>query len=76
MKFWFDTLRSRLLLTLVTYALYLLLYIATDSVARDYYLGGGYPAWGYVIDIVTRIRLICSVTTTISIISMNVSTIS
>ncbi|CCY66059.1 unknown [Prevotella sp. CAG:1124] len=53
MKFWFDTLRSRLLLTLVTYALYLLLYIATDSVARDYYLGGGYPAWGYVIDIVT-----------------------
>lgn len=38
MKFWFDTLRSRLLLTLVTYALYLLLYIATDSVARDYYL--------------------------------------
>lgn len=58
MKFWFDTLRSRLLLTLVTYALYLLLYIATDSVARDYYLGGGYPAWGYVIDIVTTLVMI------------------
>lgn len=58
MKFWFDTLRSRLLLTLVTYALYLLLYIATDSVARDYYLGGGYSAWGYVIDIVTTLVMI------------------
>ena len=30
MKFWFDTLRSRLLLTLITYVLYTLLYILTD----------------------------------------------
>ena len=31
MKFWFDTLRSRMLLTLVTYALYLLLYQRKSS---------------------------------------------
>lgn len=44
MKFWFDTLRSRLLLTLITYVLYTLLYILIDEQARDFYLSGDYPA--------------------------------
>lgn len=57
MKFWFDTLRSRLLLTLITYVLYTLLYILTDEQARDFYLSGDYPAWGYAFDVVTT--LVC-----------------
>lgn len=57
MNFWFDTLRSRLLLTLITYVLYTLLYILTDEQARDFYLSGDYPAWGYAFDVVTT--LVC-----------------
>lgn len=56
MKFWFDTLKIRLLLTLVTYILYMLLYLLTDEQARSFYFGG-HPFWGYVLDVVTT--LVC-----------------
>ncbi len=52
MAFWLDTKKSRLVLSLITYALYMLLYIATDEQMREFY-SGGYPAWGYVLDVVT-----------------------
>ncbi len=52
MKFWFDTLRSRLLLTFITYVLYMLL----DEVMRDFYLEK-HPVWDYVVDILTT--LVC-----------------
>ena len=56
MKFWFDTLRSRLLLTFITYVLYMLLYFLTDEVMRDFYLEK-HPVWDYVVDILTT--LVC-----------------
>lgn len=37
--------------------LYTLLYILTDEQARDFYLSGDYPAWGYAFDVVTT--LVC-----------------
>lgn len=56
MKFWFDTFRSRLLLTFVTYALYMLLYIATDSQSREFYSGGN-PLPVYLLDV--AVTLVC-----------------
>lgn len=56
MKFWFDTLRSRLLLTFITYVLYMLIYFLTDEVMRDFYLEK-HPVWDYVVDILTT--LVC-----------------
>ena len=52
MKFWFDTFKSRLLLTFITYVVYMLLYIFTDAQAREFYFGG-YSVWWYAIDVVT-----------------------
>lgn len=40
------------MLSLITYALYMLLYIVTDEQAREFYFGG-YPLWGYVVDAAT-----------------------
>ena len=56
MKFWFDTFRSRLLLTFVTYALYMLLYIATDGQSREFYSGGN-PLSVYLLDV--AVTLVC-----------------
>ena len=56
MKFWFDTFRSRLLLTFVTYALYMLLYIATDGQSREFYSGGN-PLPVYLLDV--AVTLVC-----------------
>lgn len=56
MKFWFDTFRSRLLLTFVTYALYMLLYIATDGHSREFYSGGN-PLSVYLLDV--AVTLVC-----------------
>ena len=39
MAFWLDTKKSRLVLSLITYALYMLLYIATDEQMREFYSG-------------------------------------
>ena len=47
-----DTKKSRLVPSLITYALYMLLYIVTDEQAREFYFGG-YPLWGYVVDAAT-----------------------
>lgn len=54
MKFWFDTFRSRLLLTLVCYVLYMLLYLLTDEQMRDFY-SGGYPLRQYALDTATTL---------------------
>ena len=56
MKFWFDTFKSRLLLTLITYVLYMLLYFLTDEQMREFYLGR-YPFWNYAVDVATT--LVC-----------------
>lgn len=56
MKFWFDTFRSRLLLTFVTYALYMLLYIVTDGQSREFYSGGN-PLSVYLLDV--AVTLVC-----------------
>lgn len=53
MGFWLDTKKSRLVLSLIIYALYMLLYIVTDEQAREFYFGG-YPLWGYVVDAAPR----------------------
>ena len=65
MKFWFDTLRSRLLLTFITYVLYMLLYFLTDEVMRDFYLEK-HPVWDYVVDILTTLQAVHVVGTPLS----------
>ena len=55
-KFWLDTLKSRLWLTLVTYVLYMTLYLLTDEVIREFYLGG-HSLLDYVLDVGTM--LVC-----------------
>lgn len=55
-KFWLDTLKSRLWLTLVTYVLYMTLYLLTDEVMREFYLGG-HSLLDYVLDVGTM--LVC-----------------
>lgn len=49
MKFWFDTFKGRLLLTAVTYVIYMMLYILTDQQSREFYFGGA-PFMEYVLD--------------------------
>lgn len=56
MKFWFDTFKGRLLLTAVTYVIYMMLYILTDQQSREFYFGGA-PFMEYVLD--AAITLVC-----------------
>lgn len=55
MKFWFDTFKSRLWLTLITYALFMLLCILIDNQAREFYLFERHPVWYYVIDVLSTL---------------------
>lgn len=50
MKIWFDTIKSRLLLTFITYSFYILLCFATDEHMADFYLNGGYTIWNHVVE--------------------------
>ena len=50
MKLWFDSIKNRLLLTLITYVFYMLLYLLTDETMRAFYMDK-HPLWVYILDI-------------------------
>ncbi|MDO4181935.1 MAG: sensor histidine kinase [Bacteroidales bacterium] len=49
MKIWFDTIKSRLLLTFITYCFYVLLCFATDEHIMEYYCDDARTLWQYIV---------------------------